>query len=124
MGNANIRNSVHSLFIKGESLIYAFFSFLSSFLSAWRDYPAEINTVLGDRYVNLQLLGEGSYGMTYKCLDQKSGAVVALKQSRPSKGEYAEHLLRREKNILRRSVIRKFLNCWIFLLKTSIPILS
>ncbi|MEK5057371.1 MULTISPECIES: protein kinase [unclassified Paenibacillus] len=77
-----------------------FFSFLSSFLSAWRDYPAEINTVLGDRYVNLQLLGEGSYGMTYKCLDQKSGAVVALKQSRPSKGEYAEHLLRREKNIL------------------------
>lgn len=77
-----------------------FFSFLSSFLSAWRDYPAEINTVLGDRYVNMQLLGEGSYGMTYKCLDQKSGAVVALKQSRPSKGEYAQYLLRRERNIL------------------------
>lgn len=77
-----------------------FFSFLGSFLSAWRDYPAEINTVLGDRYVNLQLLGEGSYGMTYKCLDQKSGAIVALKQSRPSKGEYAQHLLARERNIL------------------------
>ncbi|MCM3781442.1 protein kinase family protein [Neobacillus mesonae] len=79
-----------------------FFSFLSRFASAWRDYPAEENAVLGNRYIVKQLLGEGSYGITYKCLDRENGTHVALKQSRPSKGKLARHLLNREASILKK----------------------
>ncbi|MGG3507869.1 protein kinase family protein [Paenibacillus lautus] len=78
-----------------------FFSYLSSFISAWRDYPAEENTVLGNRYTIQQMIGEGSYGILYQCLDQQSGRVVAVKQSRPSKGHYARQLLNREAAVLR-----------------------
>jgi serine/threonine protein kinase len=78
-----------------------FFSFFSSFITAWRDYPAEENAVLGNRYTVLEMIGEGSYGLTYKCLDQESGSVVAVKQARRSKGLYAKHLLSREAQILK-----------------------
>lgn len=78
-----------------------FFSFLRSFITAWRDYPAEVNTVLGNRYIVQKMVGEGSYGLTYKCMDQKSGNVVAVKQARRSKGFYAKHLLNREADILK-----------------------
>lgn len=77
------------------------FSYLSSFINAWRDYPAEENTVLGNRYTVQQRIGEGSYGIIYKCRDQQSGNVVAVKQPRPSKGDYAKELLNREAAILR-----------------------
>jgi serine/threonine protein kinase len=78
-----------------------FFSFLSSFWASWRDYPSEKNTVLGNRYTVHEMIGEGSYGITYKCLDQTNGSLVAVKQSRPSKGSYAKHLLQREARILK-----------------------
>ncbi|AWP27969.1 protein kinase [Paenibacillus sp. Cedars] len=76
-------------------------SSLSSFINAWRDYPAEKNTVLGNRYIVQNMIGEGSYGLIYKCMDRKSGQIVAVKQARPSKGSYAEHLLNREAAILK-----------------------
>ncbi|MCV4230701.1 protein kinase [Virgibacillus sp. LDC1] len=78
-----------------------FFSYLSSFINNWRDYPAEENTILGNRYTVQQRIGEGSYGILYKCMDQQSGDVVAVKQSRPSKGDYARQLLDREAAVLR-----------------------
>ncbi|MEC0201196.1 protein kinase [Paenibacillus lautus] len=78
-----------------------FFSYLSSFINNWRDYPAEENTILGKRYTVQQMIGEGSYGLLYKCMDQQSGDVVAVKQSRPSKGDYARQLLDREAAVLR-----------------------
>lgn len=77
------------------------FSSLSSFMNAWRDYPAEENTVLGNRYMVEHMIGEGSYGLIYKCTDRKSGQVVAVKQARPSKGSYARNLLNREAAILK-----------------------
>lgn len=73
---------------------------LGSFINAWRDYPAEDNTVLGSRYTVQEMIGEGSYGIIYQCRDQQSGHVVAVKQSRPSKGDYAKELLNREAAII------------------------
>ncbi|MFB4324181.1 protein kinase [Priestia sp. BR_2] len=77
-----------------------FLSNLGSFINAWRDYPAEENTVLGSRYTVQEMIGEGSYGIIYQCRDQQSGHIVAVKQSRPSKGDYANELLNREAVIL------------------------
>lgn len=74
---------------------------LSSFIAAWRDYPADVNRVLGQRYTVQAMVGAGSYGLTYKCIDQLSGKLVAVKQARPSKGAYAKQLLRKEAAILK-----------------------
>lgn len=78
-----------------------FVSFLSSFYAAWRDYPAASGTVLGNRYVVQEVVGQGSYGLTYKCVDRTSGSLVAVKQARPSKGRYGKRLLEREAMILK-----------------------
>ncbi|WP_435920881.1 serine/threonine protein kinase [Paenibacillus sp. DYY-L-2] len=48
----------------------------------------------------MELIGEGSYGLTYKCSDLKDGGLVAVKQSRPSKGAFARQLLEREAGML------------------------
>lgn len=79
-----------------------FVSFLSSFIAAWRDYRAETNTLLGHRYAVQEVIGEGSYGITYKCIDQTDGSIVAVKQARPSKGAFAKQLLEREARILKK----------------------
>lgn len=76
-------------------------SFLSSFIAAWRDYPAEVNTLFAGRYLVHEMIGEGSYGMTYRCTDQNSGCIVAVKQARPSKDGDARLLLSREADILK-----------------------
>lgn len=78
-----------------------FFSFLTHFVAAWKDYPAPSGTLLGNRFEVIELIGEGSYGLTYKCTDRTNGQIVAVKQSRPSKGPYARHLLDREAGMLR-----------------------
>ncbi|MCY7561742.1 serine/threonine protein kinase, partial [Paenibacillus macerans] len=67
-----------------------FVSFLSSFYAAWRDYPVAAGTVLDNRYVVQEIVGQGSYGLIYKCVDRASGSLVAVKQARPSKGPYAK----------------------------------
>ncbi|WNS44032.1 protein kinase domain-containing protein [Paenibacillus sp. MMS20-IR301] len=69
-------------------------------MKAWRDYPYPAGAVIGNRYRIEMLLGEGSYGLTYRCRDTRDGAVLALKQSRPSKGEAGRRMLGRESSIL------------------------
>ncbi|TYA10214.1 protein kinase [Paenibacillus faecis] len=72
-----------------------------SFMKAWRDYPLETNKTLAERYIVQELIGEGSYGLIYKCTDRISGSSVAVKQARPSKGSRAENFLKREADILK-----------------------
>lgn len=76
------------------------FSSIRSFINAWRDDPSEEGTNLGQRYKVQEVLGEGSYGITYKCLDCSTGKQVAVKQARPSKGDYAVKLLLQEADII------------------------
>lgn len=78
-----------------------FFKFFGTFRAAWRDYRAEPNTLLGQRYLIKSLMGEGSYGLTYLGIDQTDGRLVAVKQARPSKGSLARQLLEREARILK-----------------------
>ncbi|MBW4841286.1 MAG: protein kinase family protein [Paenibacillaceae bacterium] len=76
-------------------------SFFSSFAEAWRDYRADSGMQLANRYTVRELIGEGSYGLTYKCTNEADGSIVAVKQARPSKGEYAKQLLAQEARILK-----------------------
>ena len=76
------------------------YSTIHSFISAWRDDPREKGVCLGQRYEVQEVLGEGSYGITYKCLDGTTGKEVAVKQARPSKGDYAVKLLNQEAEII------------------------
>ncbi|WP_178019119.1 protein kinase [uncultured Paenibacillus sp.] len=78
-----------------------FLSFFGTFRAAWRDYRAEPNTLLGQRYLIKSLIGEGSYGLTYLGIDRTDERLVAIKQARPSKGSLARQLLEREARILR-----------------------
>lgn len=71
------------------------------FVRAWQDYPLREETWIGKRYQIESLLGEGSYGLTYRCRDSKDGALVAVKQSRPSKKAAGRAMLDKESGILR-----------------------
>lgn len=71
------------------------------FMRAWRDYPFPEGAVIGGHYTIEALLGEGSYGLTYLCYDSRDGALLAIKQSRPSKKAVGRALLARESAILR-----------------------
>lgn len=73
---------------------------LRGMIRAWRDYPLPEGTWVGGRYKIEALLGEGSYGITYRCLDSRTGGTVALKQSRPSKSEMGRALLEQERDVL------------------------
>lgn len=88
--------------LKGEFNGYMrIISFLKSFISAWQDYPVQSGTLLGERFLVHELIGEGSYGLTYKCTDTKDGSLVAVKQSRPSKGAFARQMMKKEGDLLR-----------------------
>lgn len=69
-------------------------------LGIFTDRPKRQGTVVGDRYLIRELLGMGSYGLTYLCVDQQTGREVALKESKPSKGRLAARLLNRETDVL------------------------
>ncbi|MHA6529498.1 serine/threonine protein kinase [Paenibacillus sp. BAC0078] len=71
------------------------------FLRAWQDYPLPEGARIGERYKVESLLGEGSYGLTYRCCDSRDGALLAVKQSRPSKKAVGRAMLGKECNILR-----------------------
>lgn len=71
------------------------------FLRAWQDYPLREGARIGTRYTVESLLGEGSYGLTYRCRDSRNGAFLAIKQSRPSKKTLGRAMLRKECDILR-----------------------
>ncbi|MCM3135151.1 protein kinase [Paenibacillus polysaccharolyticus] len=69
-------------------------------LGLFTDRPGRQGTIIGERYVIRELLGMGSYGLTYLCVDQQTGREVALKESKPSKGRLAARLLSREVDVL------------------------
>lgn len=76
------------------------FAYIRSFIAAWRDYRLEPNTLLGQRYLIKAVIGEGSYGITYRGIDQTEDRPIVVKQARPSKGLLAQRLLEREAHIL------------------------
>ncbi|MFS0873300.1 serine/threonine protein kinase [Paenibacillus xylanilyticus] len=55
-----------------------------------------------ERYRIQELLGMGSYGLTYLCVDEQNGKEVALKESKPSKGRLSARLLEREADVMNR----------------------
>ncbi|SEL19841.1 protein kinase [Paenibacillus sp. OK003] len=71
-------------------------------LGLWTDRPRRKGTKIAGRYTIYDLLGMGSYGLTYLCTDEQTGMDVALKESKPSKGKLAVRLLDREANVMNR----------------------
>ncbi|OMF69780.1 serine/threonine protein kinase [Paenibacillus peoriae] len=77
------------------------FAWLRNAYESWMDYPKQPGDLLSGRYDVCSLLGMGSYGLTYLCLDRNSGQEVAVKLPRPSKRAKAVQLLQREAHIMR-----------------------
>lgn len=73
---------------------------IKEFIRAWRDYPVQSGQLIGERYEVAELLGMGSYGLSYRCIDRLDGKEVALKQAKPSRRQLAGLLLRRERDAL------------------------
>ncbi|PIH56374.1 protein kinase [Paenibacillus sp. LK1] len=71
-------------------------------LGLWTDRPRRKGTKIAGRYTIYDLLGMGSYGLTYLCTDEQTGKDVALKESKPSKGRLAVQLLNREADVVNR----------------------
>lgn len=71
-------------------------------LGLWTDRPRRKGTKIAGRYTIHDLLGMGSYGLTYLCTDEQTGQDVALKESKPSKGKLAVRLLDREADVMNR----------------------
>ncbi|RAW12207.1 serine/threonine protein kinase [Paenibacillus taichungensis] len=71
-------------------------------LGLWTDRPRRKGTKIAGRYTIYDLLGMGSYGLTYLCTDEQTGKDVALKESKPSKGRLAVRLLDREADVVNR----------------------
>ncbi|MFD0589557.1 serine/threonine protein kinase [Paenibacillus sp. GCM10027627] len=69
-------------------------------INNWRDYPLQPGTVWQGRYRIEKMLGMGSYGQAYLCLDQASNELVLLKRNKPSKGKTGIALLRRESELM------------------------
>jgi serine/threonine protein kinase len=87
------------------------FSYIKSFGAAWRDYPEEKGHLLANRFRIQAFLGEGSYGLTYQCIDIADGSIIAVKQAKPSKGMLAKNLLLREAAILQSLDHPRIPNC-------------
>ncbi len=59
-------------------------------LKEWAlDRPLRIGSILMNRYDIVQVLGIGSYGISYKCLDTESQELKVIKQVKPSKKRLA-----------------------------------
>ncbi|MBP1930293.1 serine/threonine protein kinase [Ammoniphilus resinae] len=52
---------------------------------AWIDWPSAVGKVFADRYQVINVLGMGSYGISYLCEDLQSGQKCVVKQVKPSK---------------------------------------
>lgn len=62
-----------------------------------------------DRYEKLSRLGEGSYGIVYKCRDRESGSLVAVKRFVESEDDPAiRKIALREIRLLKVSIIDQF----------------
>ncbi|WP_430023402.1 serine/threonine protein kinase [Paenibacillus sp. MABNR03] len=71
-------------------------------LGLWTDRPRREGSLILERYRIQELLGMGSYGLTYLCVDEQNGKEVALKESKPSKGRLSARLLDREADVMNR----------------------
>lgn len=49
------------------------------------DHPFKPSEIIQHRYQVIEVIGKGSYGIVYRCLDRKTGGFIVLKQLRPSK---------------------------------------
>jgi len=86
-------------------------------LGLWIDRPRRKGTKIAGRYTIYDLLGMGSYGLTYLCTDEHTGKDVALKESKPSKGRLAVRLLDRESDVMNQMdhpAIPKLLNVFTY----------
>lgn len=86
-------------------------------LGLWTDRPRRKGTKIAGHYTIYDLLGMGSYGLTYLCTDEQTGNDVALKESKPSKGRLAVRLLDREADVMNRmdhSAIPKLLDVFTY----------
>jgi serine/threonine protein kinase len=70
------------------------------FIRAWTDYPLPKGGFIGRRYRVITQIGIGSYGITYRCLDEQEQQEVAVKQSKPSKKGIGQALLAWEREII------------------------
>jgi serine/threonine protein kinase len=70
------------------------------FIRAWADYPLPEGNIIGRRYRVIAQIGIGSYGMTYRCLDEQEQQEVAVKQAKPSKKGIGQALLAWEREII------------------------
>lgn len=76
------------------------YNYIKGFLQAWTDYPLQEGSYIGKRYRILSIIGLGSYGITYRCLDEQSQQTVAVKQAKPSKKRTGQQMLAWEKEVL------------------------
>jgi serine/threonine-protein kinase len=70
------------------------------FIRAWLDYPLPEGGLIGQRYRVIAQIGIGSYGITYRCLDEQDQQEVAVKQAKPSKKGIGQALLAWEREII------------------------
>lgn len=71
-----------------------------------------------DRYEKLSRLGEGSYGVVYKCRDRETGSLVAVKRFVESEDDPAiRKIALREIRLLKVRITRCFLEGNLYHLK-------
>lgn len=76
------------------------YKFIKGFLQAWTDYPLQQGSIIGSRYRVLSPIGLGSYGITYRCLDEQIQGTVAVKQAKPSKKGTGQQMLAWEQEVM------------------------
>ncbi|WP_249898109.1 protein kinase family protein [Paenibacillus sp. PK3_47] len=76
------------------------YKYIKGFLQAWTDYPLQPGSYIGDRYKVISPIGLGSYGITYRCLDEQHQQTVAVKQAKPSKKGTGQQMLAWEKEVM------------------------
>lgn len=75
--------------------------FWRRFYHAWLDYPLEQGSFIGRGKFKVESqIGVGSYGITYRCVDEITQQVVAVKQAKPSKKQVGQTMLAWEREVL------------------------
>ena len=79
------------------------------FISLHNRTPRVSGSSRMDRYEKLSRLGEGSYGIVYKCRDRESGSLVAVKRFVESEDDPAiRKIALREIRLLKVRIIDQF----------------
>ena len=64
-----------------------------------------------DKYENIEIVGEGSYGLVMKCKHKETGQIVAIKKFLETEEDiHVRKLAFREIRMLRVNKISKFIN--------------